>query len=49
MWIGTDDKECWHDKFECVLWIGKDVTGSFHYKFEVLCELEQMIEDDAMT
>jgi hypothetical protein len=31
------------------LWIGNDVTGSFHDKFEVICGLEQMIEEDAMT
>jgi hypothetical protein len=31
------------------MWIGKDVTGSFHDKFEVICGLEQMIKDDAMT
>jgi hypothetical protein len=29
--------------------IGDDVTGRFHDQFEVLCELEQMIEDDVMT
>jgi hypothetical protein len=49
MCIGTDDKGCWHDKMESDLWIGKDVTGSFHDKFQILCGLEQMIEDDAMT
>jgi hypothetical protein len=31
------------------MFIGNDVTGSFHDQFEVLCELEQMIEDDVMT
>jgi hypothetical protein len=49
MCIRTDDKGCWHDKFESALWIGEDVTGRFHDKFEVLFGLEQMIEDDAMT
>jgi hypothetical protein len=31
------------------MWIGKDVTGRFPDKFEVLCGLEQMIDDDAIT
>jgi hypothetical protein len=31
------------------MWIGEHMTGSFRVKFEVLCGLEQMIEDDAMT
>jgi hypothetical protein len=49
MWIGTDDKGCWHDKFESALWNGKDVTGRFLDKFEVKCGLKQMLKDDAMT
>jgi hypothetical protein len=31
------------------MWIRKDVTVSFHDQCEVLCELEQMIEDDVIT
>jgi hypothetical protein len=31
----------------CVDW--NDVTGSFYDKFEVLCELEQMLEDEVIT
>jgi hypothetical protein len=31
------------------MWIGKDDTIRYHDQFEVLCELEQMIEDDFMT
>jgi hypothetical protein len=31
------------------MWIGKDVTGSFQDRFDVLCGLEQMIVDDALT
>jgi hypothetical protein len=31
------------------MWIGMDVTGRFQDQFELLCELEQMIEDDIMT
>jgi hypothetical protein len=31
------------------MWIGKYVTGSFHDKLHVLCELDQVIEDDVMT
>jgi hypothetical protein len=49
MCIGTDDKEYWHDKLESALWIWNDVTRRFHDNFEVICGLEQMIEDDAMT
>jgi hypothetical protein len=47
--MGTDDKGCCHDEIERAKWIGKDVTGRFHDKYYVLCELEQMIEDDVMT
>jgi hypothetical protein len=43
MWIGTDDKGCWHDKFESAMWIGKNFAGSFPDKFEKICGLEQMI------
>jgi hypothetical protein len=28
---------------------GNDVTGRFYDHFEVLCELEQMKEDDVLT
>jgi hypothetical protein len=31
------------------MWIRKKVTGSFHDQFEVICELDQLIEDDAIT
>jgi hypothetical protein len=31
------------------MWIAKYVTGSLHDKFEVVCGLEQMIEEDAIT
>jgi hypothetical protein len=31
------------------MWIGMNVTGIFHDQFDVLCGLEQMIDDDAMT
>jgi hypothetical protein len=31
------------------MWIGNKVKRSFHDQFEVICELDQMIEDDAMT
>jgi hypothetical protein len=31
------------------MWIGNDVTGRFNDQLELLCELEQMIEDDVMT
>jgi hypothetical protein len=48
MWIGTDDNGCCHDKIYSAMWIGKDVTIRYHDQFEVLCELEQMIEDDVL-
>jgi hypothetical protein len=31
------------------MWIGKNETGSLHHQFEVLCRLDQMIQDDALT
>jgi hypothetical protein len=31
------------------MWIGIYVTGSFQDQYELLCELEQMIKDDALT
>jgi hypothetical protein len=31
------------------MWIGKDVTGRYHDHLEVICEREQIIEDDVMT
>jgi hypothetical protein len=31
------------------MWIGMDVTVSVHDEFEVLCEIEQMIDDDVIT
>jgi hypothetical protein len=49
LWIGTDVKECGHDLIWIAILIGYYVTGSFHDQYEVLCELEQMIEDDVMT
>jgi hypothetical protein len=48
-WIGTDDKICCHDQTGSAMRMVKDVTRRFHEQFEVLCELEPMIEGDAMT
>jgi hypothetical protein len=31
------------------MWIEKKFKGIFHDQFEVLCELDQVIEDDVMT
>jgi hypothetical protein len=31
------------------MWIANDLTGSVHDEFEVLCEIEQMIEEEVMT
>jgi hypothetical protein len=38
-----------HEQIWNSIWIGNDVKGRFHDQFEVICELEQMIEDDVMT
>jgi hypothetical protein len=31
------------------MWIGKYMTRSFHDQFEVICGIEHMIQDDALT
>jgi hypothetical protein len=49
MWIGTDVIGWNHGQIESAICIGKDVTGSIHDQFEVLCDLENIIDDDVMT
>jgi hypothetical protein len=49
MCIGSDDIWCCLDQIYIDTSIGKDVTGSFHDFFVVVCGIEQMIDDDAMT
>jgi hypothetical protein len=46
---GTVDIGCCLDQIYTAIFIGKDVTGSLHEQFEVLCGLEQMREEDAVT
>jgi hypothetical protein len=31
------------------MWIGMDVSGSFQDQYDVICGLEQMIQNDALT
>jgi hypothetical protein len=49
IWILTDDTGCCLDQIYIAPCIGKDVTGSFHDQFEVICGLEQMLLDEALT
>jgi hypothetical protein len=49
MCIGTDKIGCGLNQIYITRCIGKTVTSSFHDQFEVLCGLERMILDEALT
>jgi hypothetical protein len=49
IWIGADSEIMLSWPNLMCVWIGKKITGSFHDQFEVICELDQVIDDDAMT
>jgi hypothetical protein len=49
MLIRTDDTECCLEQIYIAMCIGNYVRGSFHDQYEVVCGLEKIIHDDALT